>query len=201
MKHSYEKPREQRRGHHHDFVMNHHATEYGPAQFRRGFGPDGFGPGPGFGPKRGPRGGRERGDVRTAVLVLLAEQPRHGYDLMRGIEERTQGAWSPSPGSIYPTLQALEDEGLITFETVDGRKTASLTDAGRAWVEEHSSDAEAVFTRDSGRPAEFGALRSELHGIHEVAMLIGRRRDTELAQQAADLLETARKDLYRLLSE
>src|SRR5690606_29811867 len=93
-----------------------------------GFGPpEGFGPGGGpglgarFGPpgrggrRRGGRGGRPRGDVRTAILVLLAEQPRHGYELIRAIEERSGGMWVPSPGSVYPTLQALEDEGLATI--------------------------------------------------------------------------------------
>ena len=188
--------------HHHDFDPRHEG--FGPRGRRPGFGPGGFGPGgfgPEFGPGRGPRGGRERGDVRTAVLVLLAEQPRHGYDLMRAIEERTEGAWSPSPGSIYPTLQALEDEGLIAFETVDGRKTASLSDAGQKFVAEHTKEAEAVFTRDSGRPAELVALRSEMHGLHEAAMLIARRRDAELAKRAAHLLESTRKELYRLLAD
>src|SRR4029079_16731955 len=104
------------RGRHH-YAFDPHAEGFGPRGRRPGFGPGGFGPE--FGPGRGPRGGRNRGDVRTAVLVLLAEQARHGYDLMRAIEERSGGIWSPSPGSIYPTLQALEDEGLITFATVE----------------------------------------------------------------------------------
>ena len=113
----------------------------------------GFGPGvrPGFGPGlrpaalvasapagrgergRGRRGGRGgRGDVRAAILTLLAEQPMHGYQLIQQITERSGGVWTPSPGSVYPALSQLEDEGLVTFERVDGRKTASLTDAGRA---------------------------------------------------------------------
>src|SRR6188474_3202712 len=127
--------------HHHDYDGHQHEHEHGRGR-RRGFGPP-FGPGFGPGPRRGPRGGRNRGDVRAAILVLLAEQPRHGYDLMRAIEERSGGMWSPSPGSIYPTLQSLEDEGLVTFETVDGRKTASVTEAGRAWLVSHSAEATA----------------------------------------------------------
>ena len=182
--------------HHHAF--DPHAEGFGPRGRRPGFGPGGFGPE--FGPGRGPRGGRNRGDVRTAVLVLLAEQPRHGYDLMRAIEERSGGGWAPSPGSIYPTLQALEDEGLVTFETVDGRKTASLTEAGKTWVEEHSDHVEAVFMH-AGRAVEMLALRSEVHGIHEAAMLIARRHNTALAESAAAIVAGARKDLYRLLAE
>ena len=165
-----------------------------------GHGPDAFGPGGPGGPRRGGRGGRPRGDVRAAVLVLLSEQPRHGYDLMRAIEERSGGGWAPSPGSIYPTLQALEDEGLLTFETVDGRKTASLTEAGKTWVEEHSDHVEAVFLH-AGRATEMLALRSEVHGIHEAAMLIARRHNTALAESATAIVATARKDLYRLLAD
>jgi len=120
---------------------------------------------------------------------------------MRAISERTDGAWNPSPGSIYPTLQALEDEGLVTFDTVDGRKTASLTEAGQTWATDHADHTEAVFNRDGERPAEYTALRGEVRGIHEVAMLIARRHNTELAQKAASLLEAARKDLYRLLAD
>ena len=72
-----------------------------------------------------------RGDVRTAVLALLAEKPMHGYQIIQQIEERSGGAWKPSPGSVYPTLQLLADEGLINAEESDGRKTYSLTEEGR----------------------------------------------------------------------
>ena len=88
----------------------------------------GFGPGP-----RGPRGrGRKarRGDIRTAALLLLAEEPRNGYQIMQEVEERSGGVWSPSPGSVYPALAQLEDEGLIRSEEIDGRKLFALTDAG-----------------------------------------------------------------------
>ena len=82
-----------------------------------------------FEQKVGPRMGR--GDVRAAVLALLAEGPMHGYQIIREIEERSGGSWKPSPGSVYPTLQLLADEGLISSEESNGRKTYSLTDAGR----------------------------------------------------------------------
>src|SRR5688572_25886972 len=101
---------------------------------RRGGGGRDF---PGFGPPRGPRA--RRGDVRAAVLVLLAEEPRNGYQLMQEIEERSDGVWRPSPGSVYPALQLLEDEGLVRVEG-EGRKAYTLTDEGSAHVEEHAAE-------------------------------------------------------------
>src|SRR5271163_3335980 len=89
----------------------------------------------GFGGPRGPRGrGRKarRGDIRTAALLLLAEEPRNGYQIMQDIEERSGGVWSPSPGSVYPALAQLEDEGLIRTEEHDGSKLFAITDEGRA---------------------------------------------------------------------
>ena len=81
-----------------------------------------------FGPDRGPRA--RRGDVRAAILALLAENPMHGYEMIQEIEERTDGLWRPSAGSIYPTLQLLEDEGLIAGEEAEGKRRFTLTDAG-----------------------------------------------------------------------
>ncbi len=172
-----------------------------------GFGPGGhFGPPGGFGPpgRRGAggrRGGRPRGDVRTAILVLLGEQPRHGYELIRAIEERSGGMWSPSPGSVYPTLQALEDEGLLTIESVEGRKTASLTAEGQAWVQDHSDESAAVFTMPDGAH-KTQELMQELRAVAEAASHVARHHDSpELAARAAAILASARKDLYRLLAE
>ena len=169
-----------------------------------GYGPPkGFGPPFGFGPGRpgGRRGGRPRGDIRTAVLVLLDEQPRHGYDLIRAIEERTAGTWTPSAGSIYPQLQALEDEGMLRIEDVDGRKTASLTAEGHAWVESHREQADAVFARPDGAD-EALALRDEIAALAEATMHVVHHSGptSETAERAAKILATARKDLYGLLS-
>src|ERR1700694_557535 len=119
---------------------------HGPRHHRhRGFGggPEGFG-GFGFGPG-GPRGrgrGRKarRGDIRTAALLLLAEEPRNGYQIMQEVQERSDGVWSPSPGSVYPALQQLEDEGLIRSVETDGRKLFELTDAGRTYLKDRGED-------------------------------------------------------------
>src|SRR5690348_11414750 len=96
------------------------------------WGPGGFG-----GPGGHRRRRRPRGDVRAALLLLLAEQPFNGYGLMQEIEQRSNGDWRPSPGSVYPALSQLEDEGLVRSEEPGGRKQFTLTDEGRAYVEEH----------------------------------------------------------------
>src|SRR5215207_9454062 len=110
----------------------------GPGRRRRRHhgGPFG-GPFPGF-RGRGPRA--RRGDVRAAILLLLAEEPRNGYAVMHAIEERTGGAWRPSPGSVYPALSQLEDEGLVAVEEREGGRAFRLTDAGTAYVEEHRAE-------------------------------------------------------------
>src|ERR1700756_1419759 len=118
-----------------------HAAYCGPGPRHRHHRHRGLGGGAfagfGFGP--GPRGrGRKarRGDVRAAALLLLAEEPRNGYQIMQEIEQRSGGVWRPSPGSVYPALAQLEDEGLVGVEERDGRRTYVLTGAGRAYVEE-----------------------------------------------------------------
>ena len=160
------------------------------------FGPWGM-PGP-FGGGRGPRA--RRGDVRAALLVLLAEEPRNGYGLMQEIERRSDGVWRPSPGSVYPALQQLEDEGLIRAEERDGGRVFTLTDEGRTHVAEH----------DLGAPWE--AVRDDMgHGIQELRGLIAQvaaaawqvaQAGTEAqATEAKRILTETRKSLYRLLAE
>ncbi len=161
------------------------------------------GRGPGGGRKRGmgSRGGRPRGDVRAAVLVLLAEQPRHGYDLIRAIEERSNGAWTPSPGSIYPTLQALEDQGLIVIDTVDSRKTASLTEDGQAWVDEHPEESATLFDTEESPEGSAGQIRAEMMALRDAAMHVARHSGSDdRGAKAVEILSGARKAMYRLLA-
>src|ERR1700724_3542165 len=135
----------------------------GPAHHRRsrhGFGPGPFGDfggGPFGGPGRGPRGrGRKarRGDIRTAALLLLAEEPRNGYQIMQEVEERSEGVWRPSPGSVYPALAQLEDEQLIRSEEIARRKLFSTTEQGRALLEQRPSDAPAPWEEMSGEVSD-----------------------------------------------
>jgi DNA-binding PadR family transcriptional regulator len=134
--------------------------------------------------------------------VLLAEQPRHGYDLIRAIEERSGGAWSPSPGSIYPTLQALEDQGLVSIDTVDGRKTAHLTDDGQAWVDEHPDEPEALFDAEERPEGSAGHIRAELMALRDAAMHVARHQaHDDRGARAVEILAEARKSMYRLLAD
>jgi DNA-binding PadR family transcriptional regulator len=181
-----ERPRRRGRG--------RHGHGRGAADF--GFGGPGFG-GPGFGPGR--RAGR--GDIRAAVLMLLAEEPMHGYQIIQVITERSGGNWRPSPGSVYPTLQQLEDEGLIEpAEAESGRRAYTLTEAGRA-----AKDADTA-------PAPWEVGGDETHDDltelrNLVQQVVAATRQVALAGTAAqmkgaqDILRTARKGIYRLLAE
>jgi DNA-binding PadR family transcriptional regulator len=171
--------------------------------FGPGFGPGGFGGGfgPGFGP-RGGRGGRaQRGDVRAAILSLLAEAPSNGYGLIKAIAEKTGGVWRPSPGSIYPTLQQLVDEELIV-STGDGRRTEfELSDSGRAYVAEHGEELERAWQATAGQsPAdqEFQASAAKLLGVlHQFRTAA----TDEQRAQAVEKIDEARRALYLILAE
>jgi DNA-binding PadR family transcriptional regulator len=171
---------------------------------RHGFGPGPFGDlGGGWG--RGPRGrGRKarRGDIRTAALLLLAEEPRNGYQIMQEVEERSQGEWRPSPGSVYPALQQLEDEGLIRSEEADGRKLFVLTDEGRKLVEERDSDSPAPWDQMGGELSdEVVELRKVIRDVaYAFAQVMRTGSEPQLAR-AAEVLATARRDLYRILAD
>lgn len=161
------------------------------------------GPGGGPGPEHrgGRRGPRARGDVRAAILLLLAEQPRHGYELIQEIAERSSGFWTPSPGSVYPTLQALEDEGLIRIEPVEGRRTASLTELGVTYVEEHRDRLGTPWTSSGTGHGPALALRQEIIALRDAATQVARVGTPAQHTAAAAVLVTARKELYRLLAE
>lgn len=140
-----------------------------------------------------------RGDVRTAVLALLAEEPMHGYQIIREIEERSGGSWKPSAGSVYPTLQLLADEGLIVADEQGGRKTYSLTYAGRAAVDAEGASApwETSGARDGGR---HGALPKAGVELASAAAQVARTGSPEQVQQAVAVLEEARRKLYAILA-
>jgi DNA-binding PadR family transcriptional regulator len=143
-----------------------------------------------------------RGDVRTAVLLLLAEEPRNGYAIMQALEERSGGAWRPSAGSIYPALQLLEDEGLIRSEELDGRKLLHLTDAGRRLVEERPQDQPAPWDELAGDVSD--DARALMKVAREVMIAAAQVMQTGSEAQRAEarrLLVSLRRDLYRILAE
>jgi len=171
------------------------------------FGP-GFGPGfPGGRPFPGPRGGRRgrrtaRGDIRLAVLALVAEQPRHGYEIIQEIAERTGGAWRPSPGSVYPTLSQLEDEGLVRVESAEGRRVVHLTESGTTYVEEHRAELDAVWEAvDQDGDDDRAKLWEQLAQLHAATQQVMGAGTAEQVTAAGTALAEARKTIYRLLAE
>ncbi len=179
----------------------------GPRRGRRrhGFpGPWAMG-GPGFGfPRGGPgRSRSRRGDVRLAVLSLLAEQPMHGYQMITELAERSGGAWRPSPGSIYPTLQQLEDEGLVTVTEQDGRRTFALTDAGRDEVQRATSAGRRAPWEELADEDGTGirSLRTTAFQVMGAVMQVAAAGDERQVARAESLLKETRKSLYRLLAE
>jgi DNA-binding PadR family transcriptional regulator len=178
-----------------------HRRHRGPSGPGPRGGPGGF-PFAGFGgPWRG--GGRKarRGDIRTAALLLLAEEPRNGYQIMQEVEERSDGAWRPSPGSVYPALQQLEDEGLVRSEEIDGRKAFQLTDAGRAHLAERDPERPAPWEEMSGGfsppVVELGKIMREV-AVAFTQVMHG--SDAQLAE-ARKVLVNARRELYRILAD
>lgn len=141
-----------------------------------------------------------RGDVRQAVLALLRERPMHGYQLITEIEQRSGGAWRPSPGSVYPTLQLLADEGLIVAEEAGGRKTYALTDEGRAVADAAAEQATPFAAADESDGPSFSALPKAGFELAQAAAQVGRTGTSEQVQEAVAVLDDARRRLYSILA-
>ncbi|MFF9059270.1 PadR family transcriptional regulator [Streptomyces sp. NPDC014882] len=165
-----------------------------------GFGP-GFGPGPWGGRGRGgPRGRARRGDVRASILALLKDRSMHGYEMIQEIAERSGGAWKPSPGSVYPTLQLLEDEGLIGSAPEGGKKLFSLTEAGRTVAEEGPEAPWEEASRGVDREA-LGEIRQAGFGLMEAFGQVWRTGSKEQREKALTVVDDARRKLYLILAD
>jgi DNA-binding PadR family transcriptional regulator len=167
------------------------------------FGPPPWGGGP-WGPggrgRGGPRGRARRGDVRASILALLGDRPMHGYEMIQEIADRSGGAWRPSPGSVYPTLQLLEDEGLISSVSEGGKKLFTLTDAGRAEAE---AGPEAPW-EEAGRGVDWDALneiRKAGGGLVEAFRQVWATGTPEQRDKALTVVNEARKKLYLILAD
>jgi DNA-binding PadR family transcriptional regulator len=147
----------------------------------------------------------ESGDMKYVILKLLREKPMHGYEVMKALEERTSGCYKPSPGTVYPTLQWLEDEGLVAGKDVEGKKVYEITDAGRAFLEEHRSVVDDIFDRIAET-----LDRVTADPIPDVSRAIGRLvsqayrsawrlvDDRDRAKRITEILEKATADLADL---
>jgi DNA-binding PadR family transcriptional regulator len=160
----------------------------GPSPFGRGGGPRG-------------RGRRRRGDVRLAVLRLLAEEPHNGYQLMQAIEDRSQGRWRPSPGSMYPTLSQLEDEGLIRSTEGDSGRRFDITDAGRGALEERAAEPDPWATEPDADEHAMSELGPLVVGIGKATWQLASVADEGQRAQAAELLAETRRQLYAILAQ
>ena len=141
-----------------------------------------------------------RGDTRAAMLALLADRPMHGYEMIKELDERTAGAWVPSAGSIYPTLQLLEDEGLIEGEEGEGRRLFSLTDAGRKENDARSGDApwEEV---TAGYDPELLRLRRSAHQLLAALRQVAEASEPAERKRVRELLDETRRKVYGILAE
>jgi DNA-binding PadR family transcriptional regulator len=186
-------------------------------EFRRGFpghwgggfvgpkggwwpGPPGAPGGPGPGRPRPPKA--SRGDVRAAILALLRDGPRNGYQIMSDIEERSNGAWRPSPGAVYPALSALADEGLITDEKSDGKRAFRLTDAGREYIEQNPEMARGAWESSEQQEAwQVPGLFAEAARLGAGIVQLAHAGDPAQVRAAERLLERTRRELYRILAD
>ncbi len=142
----------------------------------------------------------KRGDVKFIVLAALSEKPMHGYDIMRSLEQSHAGRYRPSPGSVYPTLQMLEDGGFVTSEQVDGKRVYTITDSGRELLAQRSAEAsdnpdedESATEWHSTRDSAIKFLAAAKQGItHE---------DARVREQVRSIIDEARKKIYKVLAD
>ncbi len=175
----------------------------------------GWGPGPwGAGPppwiaglfglagqqqSRGPR--VRRGDVRAAILDVLSVQPMNGYQIIQQIADRSGGAWKPSPGSVYPTLQQLEDEGLVDGVEDEGKRLLRLTEAGRDYVAEHPEEMAATWRAFEAGGEETHELKPVIGQVMAAVWQVVMSGNRQQQAEAAEILADARRKLYGLLAD
>ena len=162
-------------------------------------GPEGRGGRGGPGGRGRGRGRAQRGDVRTAILLLLADEPMHGYQIMQAMGDRSGGAWHPNPGAIYPTIAQLEDEGLVTTREEGGRRLVTLTAEGRTYLEERSARLGDPFADFAGAPNR-PDLREPVHQLHAAVRQIEVGGSEAQLEAAERVLGQARRSLYLILA-
>ena len=156
--------------------------------------------GDGRGDRNGWGGGRRMrgGDIRRAILQALRATPAHGYEVMRRLEEMSGGLWHPSPGSIYPHLQLLEDDGVVESVEHDGTRTFTLTDKGAA---EAARDTELPWESNRDGGDEIRSLRLAVTQLMSAAKQLSGVGDTAQIQRGIAVIQQARKEIYQILAE
>src|SRR2546426_3071283 len=155
--------------------------------FALGFGPRGFF---GGGPGRGRRQWCASGNRKSVILKLLKDKPRHGYEVMKELEEQLHGCYSPSPGTVYPTLQWLEDGGLVVARDVEGKKVYEITDAGRKFLDEHRDVVDDIFerVRDTVDRALGGAMADVNRAVGRLMRAVRSEEHTSELQSPCNLV-------------
>lgn len=141
----------------------------------------------------------KRGDIGPLLLSLLAQKPMHGYEIIRHLEEKSHGMWRPSPGSVYPTLQLLEEQGLIKGREDDGKKVYELTEAGRAQPDKQAT--KAPWEWDKAKVKRLGELRASVWEIASLLRVVAHSGSEEKTKEARDIIEAARRKLQALTDE
>ncbi len=186
-------------------AYENHFEGRGKMYGRSGFGP-GMQGGPGFGPGfamafRNGRMRAQRGDVKAAILSLVKESPRHGYDIIVEIEQRSGGAWKPSPGSIYPTLQVLEDQGLLCGSDSDGKRIYTITDLGSEYVENLPGGGVRWEQFQEGPFGGVAELRDQMVQLGSAVMQVAANGERVQIESTVKLLNETKKKIYKLLAE
>jgi DNA-binding PadR family transcriptional regulator len=144
-----------------------------------------------------------RGDIRLALLAALVDGPAHGYELIQRLEERTQGRWKPSPGSVYPTLTMLEEQGFARSEQRDDKRIYTITEAGQTELTTRTTEAGGppwMLGNDPSGGAH-GGLRHAMGQLLMAAKQVGAVGDPALVEQATAVVNDARRKIYALLAE
>lgn len=147
-----------------------------------------------------------RGDIKFMLLALLVEQPRHGYELIKELESRWGGFRRLSPGSVYPTLQLLEDGGYLTSEQVEGKRVYTVTESGRQLLNDRTQQQPDRPIDGSGslmtpQPSELAELRKAWTDLGDAVAQLARSGNLQQANQVRDRLVEVKREIYRLLSE
>jgi DNA-binding PadR family transcriptional regulator len=150
----------------------------------------------------------EKGDLKYVVLELIAEKPRHGYEIIRALEERFGGLYTPSPGAVYPTLQLLEDLGHVTAQQHDGKRVYAITAEGRGFLAERDHVVRDIRSRVGAwfDPSFRGEVHAMMHELRDLARLLGRgararQLDADRLRRVREVLARARAELTAILDE
>lgn len=140
-----------------------------------------------------------RGDIKYILLTLLAEQPRHGYDLIKQLEARYGGFYRPSPGSVYPTLQLLEEGGYLTSQQLEGKRVYTITDSGRQLLADRGNPIDLIDRED--RSQQLNELKDAIADLGAAVMQVARSKNLERMSRVREILNRVKREIYTILAE